>query len=213
MARWSTQRKAPHMRSLILRPLHTLAAALLFALAAFAAAPAHAQSGAAIIVNTETILTQSVAGRDMAQRLQAIQTQIQGELQPDRTWLQQEGQALAQAREGQTDEQVRANSQLVRRFEEFERRRQAFGQRLATLERDMQYTQLMAQQEFNRQLTPIVREVMQARNAQIAVDRGSVLMANEGVDATQDVLRLMDQRVQTINVTRQTAPTAQQPQQ
>ncbi|NWG54537.1 MAG: OmpH family outer membrane protein [Hydrogenophilaceae bacterium] len=201
------------MRSFILRPFHAFAAALVLTLVALAAAPAHAQSGAAVIVNTETILTQSLAGRDMAQRLQAIQTQMQGELQPDQTWLQQEGQALAQARQGQTDEQVRANSQLVRRFEEFERRRQAFAQRLATLERDMQYTQLMARQEFNRQLTPIVREVMQARNAQIVVDRSTVLLANEGVDATQDVLRLMDERVRTINVTRQTAPAPQQPQQ
>lgn len=201
------------MRSFILRPFHAIAAALVLTMLALAAAPAHAQSGAAVIVNTETILTQSLAGRDMAQRLQAIQTQMQGELQPDQTWLQQEGQALAQARQGQTDEQVRANSQLVRRFEEFERRRQGFAQRLATLERDMQYTQLMARQEFNRQLTPIVREVMQARNAQIVVDRSTVLLANEGVDATQDVLRLMDERVRTINVTRQTAPAPQQPQQ
>lgn len=201
------------MRSFILRPFQAFAAALVLTFVALAAAPAHAQSGAAVIVNTETILTQSLAGRDMAQRLQAIQTQMQGELQPDQTWLQQEGQALAQARQGQTDEQVRANSQLVRRFEEFERRRQAFAQRLATLERDMQYTQLMARQEFNRQLTPIVREVMQARNAQIVVDRSTVLLANEGVDATQDVLRLMDERVRTINVTRQTAPAPQQPQQ
>ncbi|MBI1185952.1 MAG: hypothetical protein GC206_01185 [Alphaproteobacteria bacterium] len=200
------------MRSLIMRSVQALAAACALAFTPLAAAPAFAQSGASIIVNSETVLTQSVAGRDMAQRLQAIQTQMRGELQGDETWLQQEQQALAQATQGQTPEQIRANSQLERRIQEFGRRREAFAQRLATLERDMQYTQVMARQEFNRQLTPIVREVMQARNAQIVVDRSTVMLANEGVDATPDVMRLMDERVRTINVTRQTAP-APQPQQ
>jgi len=193
------------MRSLV----HAFVAALLLAFAPLAAAPALAQAGAVMVVDSQTILSQSAAGRDMNQRLQTIANQMQAEIQPEQTWLQGEEQALGQATQNQTPDQIRANTQLAQRIEAYNRRFDTFRQRQVTLTRDLQFTRQQAIREFNNAITPVVNEVMAARGAQIVVDRGSILHRADSADATQDVLTRLDQRVQTINVTRQTAPPQQ----
>ncbi|MGE0828866.1 MAG: OmpH family outer membrane protein [Hyphomonadaceae bacterium] len=191
----------------------------LAAAAALMAAPLMAgeamaqQAGSVIVISAERLLTESTGGRDMAQRLQAIQQQMQTELNPEQTWLQQEEQALAQATQGQTPDQVRANQTLARRIETFNQRAQAFRIRQATAARDFDYTRAQAVNEFNRLAGPIVQEVMSARSAAIVLDRGMALSANASVDATEDVMSRLNERVRTVNVTRQSAPVQAQSQQ
>lgn len=193
-----------------MRPLKALAAAVVLASAPLAAAPAFAQNANVIVVDSGQILGQSAAGRDMTQRLEAIAQQMQGELQPEQTALQQEQQALAQATRGQSDEQVRANTQLAQRIEQFNRRAETFRQRQVQMARDLEYTQGQALVEFNRQITPIINEIMAARGATVVLDRRAILHRADAVDVTAEVLARLDERVRTIAVSRQSAPPPQQ---
>lgn len=199
-----------------MRPVQTILAAIAFLAAPALVAPAFAQtaqSGTVIVVDGERILTQSAAGRDLQQRLQAITTQIQGELTPEQTALQTEQQALQTATQGQTQQQVQANTQLRTRIEAFNRRAETFRQRQMTAGRDLEYTRQQALIEFNRQITPILNEVMTARGASVVLDTNVASRMTANVDATADVLSRLDQRVRTVNVTRQAAPAQpQQPQ-
>lgn len=196
-----------------MRPLKALIAALAFACASVLAAPAFAQTGQAgsvVVVDGERIVSQSTAGRDMSTRLQAIATQMQGELTPEQTALQTEQQRLAGATRNQTQEQVRANTQLTQQIEAFNRRAETFRNRQITMGRDLEHTRNVAIQEFNRQITPILTEVMNSRGASVILDAGMARWHTPSVDATADVLSRLDQRVRTINVTRQAAPAQQQ---
>jgi outer membrane protein len=170
------------------------------------------QAGTIIVMDAERIIGQTIAGRDMQQRLQAIAEQMQGELTPEQTSLQQEQQRLTQATQGQTAEQVRANSQLTQQIEAFQRRSQTFSQRQVGLARDLEYTRAQAFQEFQRQTAPIIQEVMQQRGASAALEASIVSRYAPSVDATADIISRIDQRVRTINVTRLSAPPPQQQQ-
>lgn len=181
-------------------------------LASLAAAPsALAQRAVSVIViNVERVVASSDAGRDMTTRLAQIQQQMQGELQPEGAAIAQEEQSIQQAAAGQTGEQLRANSSLAARAQALQQRAEQFRARQVTAARDFEYTRQLAFQEFNRLATPVVQEVIEAAGAGVALDASAVQLALPGADATDQVVQRLNQRVRSVNVTRQTAPAPQQ---
>jgi len=198
-----------------MRFVKTILAAAAFAFGAFAAAPAAlAQptgSATAIVLNYERIVGTSDVGRDLTTKLQAIGTTMQGELQPEQTALEQEEARIRQSTQGMTPEQVQANSSLTNQINQFGQRFETFRARQVTAGRDLEYTRQRALADFNQQITPFVREVMEARGAGIVLDASAVQLVLPAYDGTDDVVQRLNQRLRTINVTRQAAP-PQQPQ-
>lgn len=180
-----------------------------------AATPALAQRGggqgvSVIVMDYQRILGTSVAGRDVEAKLRQVAEQMQGELASETTAVQTEAQALQTATQGRTQDQIQRDSGLRTRIEAFNTRAEALRQQQVTRGRDLEYTRQQALLEFNRSLEPIVQEVMTARRAGVVLDRAEVQLVAEGVDVTADIISRLDQRVRTVNVTRQSAP-AQQP--
>ncbi|MES1157129.1 MAG: OmpH family outer membrane protein [Alphaproteobacteria bacterium] len=194
-----------------LKPL-IMAAALAAALGAAPLAVAQpAQSASVIVLNIEQVIAQSDIGRDLNTKLSAIGQQMQGELQPEGTAIQTEQQAIQTAAQGKTEAQIRADTALQSRGNALAQRIQAFRERQQNLARDFEYTQQMTLQDFNQQITPIVREVMTARGAGVVLDSQAVQIAEPQFDATNDVVQRLNQRLHTINVTRRQAPPPQGP--
>lgn len=194
-----------------MRFLKTIALAAGLVLAA--QTPAMAQRGQAasvIVMDYQRILTTSVAGRDVEARLRAIAEQMQGEIATDQNWVQSEAQALQTATQGRSQEQIQRDNALRTRIETFNQRAEALRQQQVVRARDLEYTRQQALLEFNRSLEPVVQEVMTARRAGVVLDRAEVQLVGEGVDVTADIVSRLDQRVRTINVTRQAAPAPQQ---
>lgn len=173
---------------------------------------AHAQAaqGSIVVLDTQALLANSSAGRSLAQQLQAIQQQMVTELTTEERAIRDEETRLQQAASGLSRDQLLSNSTLTSQMAANDRRAQALQQRAESNQRDLGYTQMMAAQDFNRQLTPILNEVMTARGASIVVDRSAVVTMADAINITQDVIARLDQRVPSVTVTRQTAPPPQQ---
>jgi outer membrane protein len=190
-----------------LKPI--LAAMAMVAL--FTVAPAAHAAGASIVVlNYENMISSSDVGRDMGTRLNAIGQQIQDELRPEATAIQTEQQSIQQAANGMNEQQLRANSQLTQRIEALQQRATAYRQREVTAARDMEYTRQMTLAEFNRQITPYVREAMEGKGANVVIDAAVSRLVLPGFDITDEVVQRLNQRLRTIDVRRQTAPPPQQ---
>lgn len=196
-----------------LKPIFA-AVALLAALGV--AGPAAAQRGrqaaTVMIVDYQRIVASSDVGRDMTTKLNQINQQMQAELQPEAQAIQQEQQSIQQASANLSETQLRNNSALNQRAQAFTQRYEQFRVRNATMERDFNYTRAVTLNRFGEQIGPILREVMDARGAGVVVDASSVLLQGNGFDATDDVVQRLNQRVRTIEVTRQAAPQQQQQQ-
>ncbi len=164
-----------------------------------------AQSGV-VVLDTQALLQNSSAGRSLGQQLQGIQEQMVSELATEERAIREEEARLQQAAQGLTRDQILSNSTLTSQMAANDRRATALQQRAQSSERDLAYTQMMAAQEFNRVLTPVLNEVMATRGAAVVLDRGAVVTMGGSVDITQDVIALLDQRSPSIAVTRQTAP-------
>ncbi|MBI1250041.1 MAG: hypothetical protein GC189_01035 [Alphaproteobacteria bacterium] len=194
-----------------MRLVKTLLVAAGLALTPAAATTAAAQAGPVIVLNYDRVFAESAAGNDVRQKLEGVRTQMRNELQPESQAVQAETERVQQATQGQTQEAVRANTALMQQINALQQRTIALAQREQQLARDLQYTEARALQEYNVQLTPIVREVMQQRGANAVLNSAGVTLYTEQIDATADVLQRLNASVQTINVTRQTAPAPQQP--
>ncbi|MET0181585.1 MAG: OmpH family outer membrane protein [Caulobacterales bacterium] len=185
-----------------------LAAGLALAVPAPAA---HAQrAGSVIVMDYERVLTTSTAGRDVETKLRQIAEQMQAELRPEQTAVQTEATSLRSATQGMNAQQIERNSALNTRVQALNRRAETLRTQEVTRARDLEYTRQQALLEFNRQLQPIVTDVMNSARASVVIDRSNAQIVGDGVDATDQIVSRLNQRVQTINVTRRAAPTQQQ---
>lgn len=202
-----------------------MAAAAVIAAAAFAASPdAMAQRRnndrtAVVVINYQRVLTETALGRDMATKLQQVRAQVAQEaqaLQPEGQSIDQERQRLAQATRNLSAEQIRNSSTWAPQFQALADRMQQLQQRTATLQGDYECTQAIALRDFDRQVTPVVRGVMESRGASVVLDANNIQLALPEVDITNTVIQQLDQNQATrvANVSRRPVAECQsQPQQ
>jgi Skp family chaperone for outer membrane proteins len=195
-----------------LKPIIAAAALATMLAAAPVALAQRGQAASVVALDYQRVVTSSDAGRDLTTKLGQVATQIQGELQPEAQAIEQEQRNIQQATQGMTSEQVRRNAELSARVEAFGQRVEQFRARQVTASHDLDYTRQQALAEFNRLLAPSVQEAMEARNAGIVVDAGATQLVLPNFDITDDVVQRANQRVRTVNVTRQSAPAQQQQQ-
>jgi Skp family chaperone for outer membrane proteins len=176
--------------------------------AALAVAPsAFAQrntAASALVINYQRLANESALGRDMTTKLQGLRTQIQQEaqaLQPEVQSLEQERQRLTTATRGMTQAQVQANTTLTPQFQAFQQRVQTLQQRQQTLQGDMECSQLIAVRDFQAQIAPSIRTLMQSRGAGMVIDTGSVQLFDPQYDVTNTVIQQLDQNQSTRTAT------------
>ncbi|MDX2277106.1 MAG: OmpH family outer membrane protein [Hyphomonadaceae bacterium] len=195
-----------------MRFLKPFIAAVTMALFFTAAPAAHAAGASVVTLNYENLIATSDVGRDMTTKLNQIGQQLQDQLRPEAQAISTEQQSIQQAANGMNEQQLRANAQLTQRIEALQTRANAYRQREITAARDLEYTRQMTIVDFNRQITPYVREAMEAKGANMVLDAAAARFVPEGFDITADVIQRLNQRLRTIDVRRQTAPPPQQQQ-
>ncbi|MEQ1706732.1 MAG: OmpH family outer membrane protein [Terricaulis sp.] len=154
------------------------------------------QSTTSVVINYQRVLTETALGRDMAAKLQQIRAQVGTEaqsLQPEQQSIEQERQRLAQASRNMSPEQIRNSSTLGPQVQQFQQRVQQFEARAQGLRGDFECSQMFALGDFDRQVSPIVRSVMEARGAGVALDASNVQLVLPEFDITNTVIQQLDQ--------------------
>lgn len=198
----------------------TMVAAACVALSADAFAQRNRRGDAPSVVafDFQRVVNESVAGRDLAAKLQQIQTQVSTEAQalaPEEQSLAQEGQRLTRLRGNRTDEQIRNEPALLPQFQQFEQRRQQLQMRAATLRGDLECSQRVALRDFRAVVTPVAQTVMASRGATAIVDSGTTFFIAPENDITTTVIEQLNQNPATrvANVARHSAAECFAPQQ
>ncbi|MBX3510329.1 MAG: OmpH family outer membrane protein [Hyphomonadaceae bacterium] len=211
-----------------MRMIASFAAAALVAVAVFAAPEASAQrrgqqASNVVVINYERVVTESALGRDMTAKLQQVRTQVQAEAQtlaPEGQSIEAERQRLATATRSLTPDQIRNSSTWNPQFEALGQRVEAFQRRGAQLQGDFECTQLISLRDFDRQVSPVVRQVMEQRGAGVVLDARNIQMTLPEFDITTAVIQALDGNAATRTSTvarhgvaecQAQAPAAQQP--
>jgi Skp family chaperone for outer membrane proteins len=150
----------------------------------------------------------------------AAQTQLQGLVTSARTRATQLGQPLQT--EAQSIEQAgaalrnqtgaaraAAETALSTRLQQFQTKQTTAQQEIARLEQNIQSTQQNVLRQINVRLNPVITQVMNARNANVALDTNATLARAGALDVTNDVLTALNAALPSVSVT--PLPQAQQP--
>jgi outer membrane protein len=164
-----------------------------------------------VVIDTDRIIHECNACR-------AAQPQLQGQVYSARTRAQQLGQPLQT--EAQSIEQAgaalrnqtgaartAAETALNTRMQAFQTRQTAAQQEVARLEQNIQSTNANVGRQINAALDPIFTTVMNAHQANLALDVGATLAHSSALDVTNEVLTALNAALPSISVT----PLPQQP--
>lgn len=171
-------------------------AALLFATTAFAqTAPATVTHGAPItgvcFLSTQEALSTSTVGKHVNTRMQQLIAQVNAELQPEQTVIENEGKAIEAGRA--TWDQAT----LQKRAGDWQTRFQTFQRTANQRQRELEATQQKAIARVLQEMDPVAKQVYQTRRCGIMLDRESVMLGNPAMDVTAQVIAGLNARIQT----------------
>jgi outer membrane protein len=173
--------------------------------AAPAAAPAAAVAVAPariVLVSMETLIAQSTAGKaafaDLGNRINAFRT----ETQRQSTAFKTEEDALVKQRDvidaAAFDQRVKAFQDKVNRTQ------QDLGRR----EQELNSIRSHIIQQIGVAINPLIKEEMEARGANIALERDSTLASSPSVDVTSAIMAKLNARKPSVSVTPLPQPAA-----
>ncbi|WP_421786692.1 OmpH family outer membrane protein [Hyphobacterium sp.] len=200
------------MKPSSLNPLALVAAAVAFV---SVSAPAMAQT--IIVINEDRILRESAVGVHIATRLQTISEEMDGELRAMREPIDAEIERLNAETSGLTQEAVQQRQDLMTRIQTVSQQGQQFETVRQRYANELVATERAAMRPVLEALQAVLQEVVTARNADIVIDRSTLVYSNASVDASQDVIDALNARLPTVPVNRVRLPEnsgqTQQPQQ
>jgi Skp family chaperone for outer membrane proteins len=166
-----------------------------------------------VVVDTDRIYRECTACRTAQTALQsqvaAARTRAQQLNQPletEATSIQAAGNAL---RNQTGAARTAAETALTTRMQQFQQRQTTAQQEVARLEQNIQSTQAHVLRQINAQLNPVITRVMNAHNANIAIDVNATLARSNALDVTNEVMTALNAALPSVSVT--PLPQAQQP--
>ena len=174
------------------------ASALIFATTAFAQTPAAAPAvshGPAIAgvcyLSTQEAIATSTVGKHVNTRMQQLIQQVNTELQPEQTIIENEGKALEAGRAtmDQATLQTRATA--------WQTRLTNFQRLAAQRENELEATQQKAVARVLQEMDPIAKQQYQARRCAVLLDRSSVMLGNPAMDLTPAVVQGLNAKITT----------------
>jgi Skp family chaperone for outer membrane proteins len=179
-----------------------------FALASLVASTAVAQTqgpqnpGPAIpgvcVYFNQRLLATSTAGQAVQTRMEQLATEVQGELAPYATSIQNEITALQQG--GQTaDPDGARRTALQARITEAQTLEQ-------TRQDELRYTLSEQRRQISVAVEPILVAVYQERGCGILIDRESVFILNPAMDVTDVVIQRLNTALPTLSFNRMPIP-------
>ncbi len=178
-------------------------AATAFAASSDAFAQRRGQGASVVVLDYQRVLSESSLGRDLATKLNQVRAQVSGEaqaLQPEAQSIEQEARRLQNSLRNLNAQQLSNNSEV----QALSQRQQQLNARAAGLQGDLECTQLIALRDVRNQVDPVIRGVMQQRNAALVIDSSQAIVAADTVDITAAVIQQLDQNAatRTANVSR-----------
>ena len=150
------------------------------------------------------LLAQSAAGQAVEARMQQLAQEVQGELQPYATNIQNEAQQLQASGSGLPADQLNQRRQAL------QQRAQEAQQLEATRENELRYTLAVQRQAITEAVSPILTAIYQEKGCGLLLDRESVFMMNPAMDVTDTAIQRLNAALPTLSFNRMAVPAQQQ---
>lgn len=176
-----------------------LAATIAGAFCLTAPGPARAQQNAlpeavVIIIDGVKITQVSLVGQDIARQIETLRGTIETEIAAEQKQLQAEGEEL----QGQFT--VLPPAQFEPRRRAYDTKIQAFRRKVDEKQAVVQRALTLANNEIERSMRPILREIMNRRSANFVFDKAQIALAGPGIDVSDEVIEMLDKKLPTLTL-------------
>lgn len=166
--------------------------------AAMAQAPAPPKI---VVLDKVAILQYSKVGQDIAKQVQTYAAQAKNDLTAQGKALQTEGRALQQ------QVAILAPDLKQKKLAAFQAKEQALQSQAQKKDDQIKYSFMMARQAMEKQLGPIIQQVIKERGANMVLDKQAIVMASStGFDITGEVINRLNQQMPSYKVNLTTPP-------
>ncbi len=176
-----------------------LAAAIAGAFCLTASGPARAQQNAlpeavVIIIDGVKITQISLVGQDIARQIETLRGKIESEIAAEQDQLRAEGEEL----QGQFS--VLPPAQFEPRQRAYGAKIQAFRRKVEEKQAAVQRALSLANNEIERSMRPILREIMNRRSANFVFDKAQIALAGPEIEVTDEVIEMLDKKLPTLTL-------------
>lgn len=176
-----------------------LAATIVGALCLTAPGPARAQQNAlpeavVIIIDGVKITQASLVGQDIARQIDTLRGKIQSDIATEQNQLRAEGEEL----QGQFSTLPPAQFEPRRRA--YDAKVQAFRRKVEEKQAAVQRALSLANNEIERSMRPILREIMNRRSANFVFDKAQIALSGPEIDVSDEVIEMLDKKLPTLTL-------------
>jgi Skp family chaperone for outer membrane proteins len=157
-------------------------------------AKSQAPTAAILLVDSQEILRDSLAAKDIRRQIDAYRTRFQGEINKQEEGLRKDEAELKRQR-------------AVLSADAFEQKRRAFEEKVTDVQRGIQERNQRLERALNqatdslrRSLAPIFADIMKARGANLLLDQNQVLVGAVEMDVTKEAIQRLDQKLPSVKV-------------
>jgi outer membrane protein len=175
--------------------------------AAFAQGQPHPAASTAVpeprilVIDRAGVLRGSKVGQDLNHQAEGYIVQMNNELKGDAQSLQKEKAALEQ------QIAILAPDVKNQKIKAFQTKAQAFQQKAVARRMQIQYGVILARQQIDKALGPIIQGIMQERGANLLLDRAAIIYGTNGsFDITLTAIQRLDQKLPAVKVQLVTPP-------
>ncbi|HEY2068756.1 MAG TPA: OmpH family outer membrane protein [Rhizomicrobium sp.] len=148
-----------------------------------------------VVVDRNRLLNGSKVAQDIARQGQAYIAAIRHDLKPDADQLQKDFQAY------QTQAAILSADVKARKMKDFQNRQAGLQQKAFKRQAQIRYGVFLAQKEIEKQLDPILTQLMNERGANLLFDRAAIIKGTGGsLDITQAAIDRLDQKMPSYKV-------------
>lgn len=165
-----------------------------FAVAAFAATAAHAETKIAI-VDVQKIVAESTAAKDIQKQLEKKKNEFQSQINKQEESLMKEDQEL-----GKQKASLSADA--------FEKKRKEFREKVANVQRDVQKKRVQLENasaealaQVQKSVVSIIKGLAEDKDFQVAIPSSQVLYYEGGMDISSEVLEKLNKDLPKVDVT------------
>ena len=176
-----------------------------FAVAAAFAGTSFAQS-TILVVDTQKVLKDSIVGQHIARQLETIYTSAGSEIKAKRSPLESKAKSLqAQVKTKSSVEALRSDTALQAQAKSLQVDQQKLQVEEYYTQQELKITEAKALSQVSKRLQTIINQIAQERNADVVLEKASVIYGGPA-DVTDVVISRLNSQMTTVPVTRERLP-------
>lgn len=155
---------------------------------------AAAQEAVILFIDEAKLIATSKAGQSISAQLKVLVEEAEKEVNAEGKSVDAEGKKLQDTKDSLSKED------FAKRYQALLEKAQRVGQLGQIKKAEVAQAEARALTKLNAELQPVVKSILEKKNATVLLERRAVVFADDKMDITEEIVKALDRKVKTIKV-------------